>query len=204
MGVQKMLLKNQVLLLTIILCSMFLTSCSNEKQKGAGLYNVDSLIKTQIKYLISHDASIRKKAILNGIEKITTISPKDTADWEEELAIFLELDVVNKPINKTAYTVENYADNKSNLRVKCFTTTEDLPVKFLKVYYQKSMNGIRKIEAKYQETNSLYRSSRFLTMEFENIYNKMVLTSYAIAGGQKMFLDDSVQYTVGASIALKK
>jgi hypothetical protein len=201
---QKMLVKNRVVLTAMMLSSMFLISCSNERQNVAGLYNVDSLIKTQINYLIGHEASISKKAILNGAEKNTTISPKDTADWAKELAIFLELDVVNKPINKNAYKIENYADNKSNLRVKSFMTTEDLPVKFLRVYYYRSMRSIRKIEAKYQETNSLYSSTRFLTMEFENIYNKTVLTSYAIAGGQKMFLDDSVQYTIGASIALKK
>lgn len=199
-----MFFKNPIPLVTIIVSSMLFISCSTEKQKPAGLYNVDSLINTHIRYLISHNAVISKKAVLNGEEKITTTNPKDSSDWNEELAIFLELDVVNKPINKGAYKIETYADNKSNLSVKSFTTTEDLPVKYLRLYYQKSLGQLRKIEAQYRETNSLYRSSRFLTMEFENIFNKTMLTSYSIAGGQKMFLDDSVQYTIGVNIALKK
>lgn len=199
-----MLLKNPISLVAIIVCSMLFISCSTEKQKPAGLYNVDSLISTQIRDLISHNAAISKKAVLNGEEKITTTNPKDSSDWNEELAIFLGLDVVNKPINKGAYKIETYADNKSNLSVKSFTTTEDLPVKYLRLYYQQSMGQLRKIEAQYRETNSLYISSRFLTMEFENIFNKTMLTSYSIAGGQKMFLDDSVQYTIGVNIALKK
>jgi hypothetical protein len=199
-----MLLKNPISLVAIIVCSMLFISCSTEKQKPAGLYNVDSLINTQIRYLISHNAAISKKAVLNDEEKITTTNPKDSSDWNEELAIFLGLDVVNKPINKGAYKIETYADNKSNLSVKSFTTTEDLPVKYLRLYYQQSMGQLRKIEAQYRETNSLYISSRFLTMEFENIFNKTMLTSYSIAGGQKMFLDDSVQYTIGVNIALKK
>jgi hypothetical protein len=188
----------------IVLITLIFLSCSTEEQRTAGLYNVDSLFKTQIDYLVGHEAVISKKAVLNGVEKITTINPKDSLAWNEELAIFFELDVVNKPIHKGIYHIEEYADNKSNLSVKSFSTTEDLPVRFLKVYYQNSLSQLRKIEAQYNEANSLYSSKRFLTMEFENVYNKTILTSYSITGGQKMFLDDSVQYNIDANIVLKK
>jgi len=188
----------------IVLITLIFLSCSTEEQRTAGLYNVDSLFKTQIDYLVGHEAVISKKAVLNGVEKITTINPKDSLAWNEELAIFFELDVVNKPIHKGIYNIEEYADNKSNLSVKSFSTTEDLPVRFLKVYYQNSLSQLRKIEAQYNEANSLYSSKRFLTMEFENVYNKTILTSYSITGGQKMFLDDSVQYNIDANIVLKK
>jgi hypothetical protein len=188
----------------IVLITVILLSCSTEEQNTAGLYNVDSLFKTQIDYLVGHEAVISKKAVLNGVEKITMITPKDSLAWNEELSIFFELDVVNKPIHKGIYSVEEYADNKSNLSVKSFSTTEDLPVRFLKVYYQNSLSQLRKIEAQYNEANSLYSSRRFLTMEFENVYNKTILTSYSIKGGQKMFLDDSVQYNIDANIVLKK
>ena len=188
----------------IVLMALIFLSCSSEEQNTAGLFNVDSLFRTQIDYLVGHEAVISKKAVLNGVEKMTTINPKDSLAWNAELAIFFELDVVNKPIHKAIYKVEDYADNKSNLTVKSFSTTEDLPVRFLKIYYQNSMSQLRKIEAQYNEANSLYSSRRFLTMEFENVYNKTILTSYSIAGGQKMFLDDSVQYNIAANIELKK
>lgn len=188
----------------IVLITLIFLSCSAEEKNTARLFNVDSLFKTQIDYLVGHEAVISKKAVLNGVEKITTISPKDSLAWNAELAIFFELDVVNKPIHKAIYKVEEFADNKSNLSVKSFSTTEDLPVRFLKIYYQNSMSQLRKIEAQYNEANSLYSSRRFLTMEFENVYNKTILTSYSIAGGQKMFLDDSVQYNIAANIVLKK
>jgi hypothetical protein len=188
----------------IVLITLIFLSCSAEEQNTAGLYNVDSLFKTQIDYLVGHDAVINKKAVLNGVEKIITIDPKDSLAWNAELAIFFELDMVNKPIHKGIYKVEEYADKKSNLSVKSFSTTEDLPVRFLKIYYQNSLSQLRKIEAQYNEANSLYSSRRFLTVEFENVYNKTILTSYSIAGGQKMFLDDSVQYHIAANVVLKK
>jgi hypothetical protein len=167
------------------------------------LYNVDSVINTQVGYLVEHGASIQKKAILNGVETITKGTPTDSISWQKELSIFLELDVVNKPINKGEYEVQQHADSRSNLKVKSFSTTEDLPVRFLKVYYRKSLTDLRKIEAQYREANSLYSSARLLTMEFENIHNKAILSSYRIEGGQKMFLDDSVQYTIAATIDLR-
>ncbi len=134
---------------------------------------------------------------------MSTTVPKNAMDWKNELAIFSELDVINKPINKGAYKVENQADAKSNLSIKSFYTTADLPVKYLRIYYHQSLNKIRKIEAQYNDANSLYMSSRYLAMEFEDSFNKTILTSYSIKGGQKMFLDDSVQYTIGVNIILK-
>lgn len=198
-----MSIKQGYALATLAIYCMFSVSCSSDRQVPAGLYNIDSVISTQVGYLVEHEASIQKKAILNGVETITTGTPTDSISWHKELSIFLELDVVNKPINKGEYEVQQHADSRSNLKVKSFITTEDLPVRFLKVYYWKSFTDLRKIEAQYREANSLYSSTRLLTMEFENIHNKAILSSYRIDGGQKMFLDDSVQYTISATIDLK-
>jgi hypothetical protein len=188
---------------TVVLCGLFLFACSNQNEEVESLYDIDSVIHRQINHFIEH-VEIQKKAVLNGVEKITTIHPKDVLDWEEELAIFLELDIINRPINRTAYKVEDLADNESNLRIKSFTTTDELPVKFLKIYYYKTMDQVRKIEAEYTAKNSLYKSARLLTLEFENVSGKATLTSYSVDGGQKMFLDDSVQYTIDAGIAQKE
>jgi hypothetical protein len=197
-------LTRQLSLAIPIVFSLFFLRCSNENVGSPGLYNIDSVITRQIFYLKNNGAEIRKKAVLNGQEKITIVSPKDSLDWSEELGVFLDLDVINKPIYKEQYKVEDLADKESNLRVKSYTTTEDLPVKFLRVYYYRSTGQVRKIEAQYDEANSLYTSSRFLTLEFENASDITLLTSYSVDGGQKMFLDDSVEYTIDAGIVKKK
>lgn len=201
---QKLALTFKSLLFAVALCGLLLAGCSGEEPRTNSLFNIDSLIRNQIHFLLDGKAEIRKKAVLNGVEKITTIHPKDSLTWNDELAIFSELDIINKPIHRAAYKVEDLADKESNLRIRAFTATEDLPVRFLKVYYFKTLDQIRKIEAQYHEKNSLYKSTRLLTMEFENISGKAMLTAYAVDGGQKMFLDDSVQYTIDAGIAKKK
>ena len=196
--------KTKILFSLFMLVCCVMASCTKQRQKKENLYNIDSLVAGQIDHLLFHGASVNKKVSLNSVEKVTTTVPSSASEWKNELDIFIELDAINKPINKVAYKVETYADRKSNLKVKSFRTAIDLPVKYLLVYYHQSLKEIRKIEAQYNETNTLYSSARFLTMEFQNISNQTVLTSYSINGGQKMFLDDSVKYNIDATIILKK
>src|SRR5688500_7582547 len=163
---------NTKLFLLLTASIMFsLASCSMEKRIADPLYDVDSLIQTQIKYLKVYKASIEKRALLDGVQNVTTTTPKDSTDWIEELAIFLELSVINKPSNKTYYKIEETLDDRSNLNVRSFTSTDELPVTFLKLYYYRSLDQLRKVEAQYSEANALYKSTRFLTMEFEQIFN---------------------------------
>jgi len=129
--------------------------------------------------------------------------------WETELDIFRQLESVNKPVNRSLYAVEKSSDAKSNLEVKTFMGKPEpgkkkveMPVKYLKVYYQNTPDNIRKIEAQYDESNTLYTGSRFLKMEFQQVYNKTVLTSYSITGGQKMFMGDSVSYNISAFVTI--
>ena len=173
-------------------------------QRSQNLYNIDSLITVQVDRLLLHKAGLNKKASLNSVEKVTTSVPTSVSDWKNELDIFMELGAINKPMNKEAYKIETYADPKSNLKIKSFKTDLDLPVKYLLVYYHQSLKEVRKLEAEYKETNTLYSSARFLTMEFQNISNQTLVTSYSVYGGQKMFLDDSVKYKIEAKIILKK
>ena len=190
--------------LSIAICGLLAAGCGGQNQSTGSLYDIDSVIQFQVSHFIHQGAQIRKKAVLNGVEKVTVILPKDSIDWDEELAIFLELDIINRPINRNLYKVEDLSDTESNLRIKSFAATEELPVRYLKVYYFKTMDRVRKIEAEYNARNALYKSTRLLTLEFEEVEGKSRLTSYAVDGGQKMFLDDSVQYTIDAAIARKQ
>jgi hypothetical protein len=178
-----------------------LVSCSNDKKTKA-LYPVDSLLQAQANYLSARKAHLKKVVFLGGKEEEISLAPKDIIAWRNELEIFTALDVINKPINRSYYSIEDLSDSRSNLKVKAFTTTEDLPVRYIKIYYYQSPNKLRRLEAQFKESNSLYTSLRDLTMDFQQFGDTIVLTSYNIVGGQKMLLDDTVQYHITGSLAL--
>jgi hypothetical protein len=178
-----------------------LAACEKGKESFT-FYPIDSLVSAQVVRLTSMQAQLRKEAVLGQNTDTTIYSPKDTSAWREELNIFGQLGAMNKPVNKGSYLVDdNLYDPGSNLTVKAFTSKdEDLPVRSLRIFYEQAPERPRKIEAVYNEENALYNSSRVLVMEFQQVNNKTLLTSYSVNGGQKMVLGDSVAFSVRGKI----
>lgn len=177
-----------------------LGSCNSER-KSAAFYPIDSLITGQIQHLTTIQAGLFKEALLSGKTDTLSYIPQDTIAWVNELDIFRKLQIINKPINKGSYLVDDgLFDPGSNLTVKAFTSLKKLPVVYLKVYYQGSIEKLRKIEALYDEANPLYESARLLSMHFQQIDNRTILTSYSIKGGQKMIFGDSVAFYIKGKI----
>lgn len=189
-------------LLSGLILTLF-SACSGDKQKTSPLYPVDSLLRSQVRFLTVNQASITKTSKLDDKDHTTTVKPKDSVAWKKELEIFEVLELINKPVNKNLYKSEDLLDIRSNLKVRSYSTTEKLPIRYVRLYYYRSIEKIRKIEAEYHESNPLYRSARNLSMEFDEINGRPILISYQIIGGQKMFLDDSVQYNIKGYITLR-
>ncbi len=178
-----------------------LNACNQTKEEKAYYLNIDSLIQHQIEYLIKERASVSKMAVMNGLRQDSVFTPTDSAAWARELDIFKEIGSINKPINRGNYEVtDGLPDDASNLTVRQLTAISELPIAYVKTFYQDVPAKLRKIEALYYQENSLLRSKRILTMEFTDLYNKNILTSYSVEGGQKMFVGDSVHFTIKGSI----
>lgn len=189
--------------LIVVVLILIVASCTTQKETKS-LYPIDSLLNAQARYLSAKKASLKKFVTLDGKEQEILTTPKDDIAWQNELEIFNTLTIINKPTNISFYSVEDISDSRSNLKVKSFATKEDLPVKYIRVYYYQTPLRLRKLEASFNEFNSLYKSSRELTMDFQQIGDTTVLTSYFITGGQKMLLDDSVQYRISGSLTVLK
>jgi len=188
----------------LIFVTGVLFACSGNIDTKPRLFSVDSLLSAQAGYLAEHGVILKKSTSLGDAREEVSLTPKDAAAWKKELEIFAALEVINKPLNRDAYHLESLSDEKSNLLVKSITTSADLPVRYLKVYYHNTPEKVRKIEAEYQEANSLYRSVRILKMEFQEVGEVPAITSYSIEGGQKMFLGDSVRYVISGALAIPK
>lgn len=177
-----------------------LASCTSQRQP-ATFYPIDSLVSGQIRYLTSIHARLFKEAFLSGNADTLTYSPKDTLQWISELDVFRKLDIINKPVNRDSYLIDDgLFDPGSNLTVRAFKSLKKLPVAYLKIYYQGVIGKPRKVEALYKEENILYQSTRVLSMDFQQIENRTVLTSYEIKGGQKMVFGDSVTFNIRGKV----
>jgi hypothetical protein len=184
--------------------SIIISSCYTKENKVSAYYPIDSLINAQVEYLKDSKAQLTKKAEIDGVEETNTYVPKDSTAWANELDIFAELNVINNPGNTKSYVVENgVKDTNSNLTIRSFTGKETLPIVYMKVFYLESPSRIRRIEALYQEENSLLKGSRLLILEFQEINNKTILTSYTIEGSQKMFLGESVKFSIKGEITVQ-
>ncbi|MEO7992299.1 MAG: hypothetical protein ABI663_22305 [Chryseolinea sp.] len=196
----------------IFLLAFVSFTCSNKQNSAATLFDVDSLTSAQIKYLTIHRAELNKTSSLGDSSGSVSFMPKDTSAWKSELEIFKVLNLVNKPINRNSYTIEIQPDTKSNLSIRTFgiktSLPEDekknLPIEYLKIYYHNTVNKIRRIEGQYKELGFMNKTAQVLMMEFQPVNDTMILTSYSITGGQKMFMGDSVQYKINSSVTLTK
>jgi hypothetical protein len=183
-----------------LLVAVALAGCKSQPSRAI-FFPIDSLVSSQIRHLTTIRAGLFKEASLSGKTDTVHYTPVDTLAWIKELDVFRKLDIINKPVNKGSYRIKDgLIDSGSNLTVKAFESLKDLPVVYLRVYYQGNVKKPRRVEALYKEANLLYQSSRFLSMEFQQIENNMVLIAYEIRGGQKMVLGDSVSFHINGRI----
>jgi hypothetical protein len=195
----------QIIILSFI--SLLACSCIRKRNEALSYYPIDSLMKAQLHQLSESHVTVTKKANIDGKEETVSFTPADTTAWAKELDVFTALQTINKPTYAGLYQVEPaLKDSSSNLLIYTVTArkTELLipPVSYFNVYYLNNRSDIRKIKALYREENSLLKTSRVLTMEFQNIHNKIVLTSYSIEGGQKILLGDTVTFSVKSTVTL--
>lgn len=185
-----------------VCCLLFLSMCTPPVKKGHGIFSVDSLLHAQASQLTNMRASIDKEVVLGTNKEEVSLTPADTVGWLKELEVFSVMESINKPINRERYKTTETTDTRSNLRIRAIETTDELPVLYVRLFYQGKPANIRKIEASYSETNGLYQTSRLLSMEFDNMNGLPVITSYSISGGQKMFMDDTVRYDIKGRVRI--
>jgi hypothetical protein len=183
-----------------IIIFLLLAACKNNPgdQKEA-VFAIDSILIDQTKTLLQLQASVSKEVEMDGLQK-TAFTPKDSLAWANELQIFQQLAAINKPINLGVYKETIVEDSLSNLTIRSLKTDKKLPLKELNIYYLDSPEKIRKVEGYVSERNSLYSSARILTLHFSEVYNKTLLTSYSVTGGQHMILGDTVKFNIQSTI----
>jgi hypothetical protein len=142
--------------------------------------------------------------MINGKEDDSSLI-LDSLKLANELDVFRQLDVINKPLYRTIYQIEDgEKDTKSNLLIRSYTAKSPSPVPFVKFYYRSSPRELKKIESFFHEENSLYDTRRNLLLEFDDSSGSLLLSGYQLSGAQKMILNDTVNFSVNVSFSSAK
>jgi len=175
---------------------LLLSSCDDRnKTTTLSYYNIDSLLDKQINLLSESRAAVIKSILLNG-KRDTIVSTRiDSTTVANDFEIF------RKIFSKETFKIQNASDLKSNLTVRTYlseidSSKEERRHKRVQIFFYNTPDNLRKIEISYSEGNLMFNSSKRLTMEFEDIYNKVTVINYSISGKQKMTLGDSVNFYI--------
>lgn len=187
---------------SLFFTALVLFGCQQQKVKEERYLNMDSLVNAQVHYL-SHSNLFLKKEASIGNKKSASTNKLDSTGWSNELDVFRQLDLVNRPIYREVYLVKDgVKDSKSNLLIRSYEAPVNSPIPYVRLFYQDTPNRLKKLEAFYQENNSLYGSKRKMEMYFDDASGKTYLKGYLMEGQQKMMLSDSVKYTIKAEVVL--
>jgi len=192
-------------ILLLLLGGVFLFSCNRTNLKYDKPYtDFDSLINIQVQGLLNAKITINKKSVINGKRDSTSFVP-DSLKLANELDIFRQIDLINKPLYLKAYEIkEGEKDTKSNLLIRSYTTKLPSPVPVIKFYFTPSGRVLKKIETVFHEENTLYSTKRNLVLEFDDSNGSRLLSGYHVSGVQKMILSDTVNFSVDVSFSSGK
>src|SRR5690606_11155096 len=192
------LLRNRSILSFTMVMAM--SACQMSPRESTALFfDLDSLIDQQVANLSRIQPVLEKEAEINGKQETIRLEKTDSAIWAKELDIFRQLDLNARALNAGRYEVKTgLRDGTSNLSIIEYTAKEELPLSHVRIYYQDNPEKVRRIEGKFRskETNRLYSSGRYLSMELIDINSQAMLTKYSVIGGQKMIMGDSISYNI--------
>lgn len=179
---------------------LLLSACSPSPSTTAKTYfNFDSLIQRQVGLVGSKD-SLEKESEM-GATKDRVVLSLDSVLLKSELDIFKQIDMINRPTYLGMYErFDGLSDSKSNLKVRLLQAKIKSPISFVRFYYQDEFYKLRKIEAVFRESNSLYSTQRNMTLDFDLINGRSLLAHYSIVGGEKMIMSDSVSFNLQGTL----
>jgi hypothetical protein len=187
--------------LVLVLC-MVGWSCTppvaNQQKTINKYFDLDGLIDDQLKLIDSLSPSLSKTAEINGVSETTEFEAADSV-WAKELLIFRLADL-NKPTLVDSYQKRSSIVHGDSIITYISKSPKATLVDTLGIVLQN--NRPKSVWASLNSANTLFQSSKNLSLHFEPIGDEMVVSAYSVYGWQKMTSRDSTTFFVQATINL--
>ncbi len=196
----KMIRKNIVYCL--LLCPILLLSCADISEKTESsepkiYFDLAGLVANQVKILNDQQPEVLKTAVIDDDQEQKSIT---VIDWKKELSLFANADL-NRPRLRSLYETRAYADQNGH-QVTAYEIKEKDVSGVIKMEIVKDASGqnLKQISIENCESNLLYTTEQWLSLNFEGRNEDLALTSYAINGFEKMVMKDTMTYEIRGQI----
>jgi hypothetical protein len=158
-------------------------------------YDLKGFIEKQIIYLEDKKPKVEKMALLNGREEAVKT---EAIDWRKELELFLQADI-NKPSYRQSYQVTRRDSTEYEYTLKPNTK---LPVQYLKIITDTSVNQPIYVKALLLSENKIYKSEKNIELFCSRRDNLWELSSFSVKGYQKLMFIDKKSFQITSKIGL--
>ena len=163
------------------------------------LFSLDSLVKSQEKYLKRMDVTVIRNSGINSDHNEVTFSP-DTSFWNKEFGIFSSADI-GKPSLYSRYKIEK-SDSSGLMYTNYIAVDPAINGTTFMSVVRDSLNRIIRIKVIQQEKNLIFHRSRNMILNFKNdpTTEHNIISGYNVYGYQKMLLRKQTDYFVDVKL----
>ncbi|NIJ51339.1 hypothetical protein [Dyadobacter arcticus] len=175
----------------LLSCGSEQTNDKNEKY----YYDLKGFVDNQIVYLDEKKPMVYKTTMLNGKKEI---GKSTNIDWKKELELFIQADI-NKPAYRQSYDVVRKDSSEYEYTLR---PNMNLPVRYLKIVTDKSINQPLYVKALLKSENKIYDSEKSIELICTKANNLWELKSFSVHGYQKLIFMDKKLFQIESKIGL--
>ncbi|WP_229206854.1 hypothetical protein [Dyadobacter crusticola] len=182
----------------ILLFTTIMTSCDQQRADENAIkryFDLKGFVENQIVYLNEKKPEAMKSAKLDG--ELQTVKSRDI-DWKKELELFIQADI-NKPSYAQSYNVVRKDSSTYEYRLR---ENADLPVRYLKIVTDSTIQSPVKVLAVLQSHNRIYESEKQIELTCIEKDNLWQVSAYSVKGYQKLIFMEPKHFEISSRIGL--
>ncbi|KYG83507.1 hypothetical protein [Roseivirga echinicomitans] len=191
-----MKLKNLVFLLSLLLFGCSVGKKSEPIRTGT-YFDLVELLDEQIAAFEEERPTLTKELSVNGETDQVIVQFDSAKQWKEELGLFYQADI-NKLGLETSYVTEELSTGTDIKKVIDSAKTDRPSVRSIEYNYR--ADRLESIRIIMKDENPVYKFEKELSLYFNVVQGKSVLSSFTISGDQSMILKDELNYSLKAKI----
>lgn len=182
----------------ILATSVMAIGCGGEVRRDNQLFNIDSLLNAQVALLDKTRAQGIKQATVDGKRDSAIVS--GSQQWQVELEVFRELDMINRPANREQYEMK--VTTTDSLKTVSYQPRDGSKKLITLMITYGPDSSLRRIEAAHENRTAIFSTHSSMYLAFADHKGASLLSTYRLSGSQHLLLGDSVAYILEGTVVV--